>query len=211
MSCEISGILKFAKDENGQIFILSNGNLIPLHEFKNCKIIPGAKFVIQVDYQKQTKKDKKIYSFTDHNDYSFYQELLIDDFKLPEIKIEEIQQPEPLPIEVPQNNFSFNDLFTTTAASVAMILSATQQIRQKKKDAESKICCNNNKLLLQKIETELQTLKQETKLKQESEHKSTMAEIAETYRELKEVKDNFAELQEIVEKIVDNNNEKRKI
>lgn len=217
-TCKISGNLKLGSNEKGETFVWWPDLEIwlSMEEFKNCEIEPGAKFILQIGLEK-IKKDVlsnsnhlSTSSFVDNNDYSLSPgPLKFEDFGVLHIQdfiYEEIQQPITESIIAPvSDTTSISDLFIGCAASMALLMSVIQQVRQKKKEAESNLCCNNNKIAISKFDAKLQKLETELKTKAEKDNKGFIAEMLETRKELKDIKDDFDEITDIIEKIIDKN------
>lgn len=217
-TCKISGNLKLGSNEKGETFVWWPDLEIwlSMEEFKNCEIEPGAKFILQIGLEK-IKKDVlsnsnhlSTSSFVDNNDYSLSPGTLeFEDFGVLHIQdfiYEEIQQPITESIIAPvSDTTSISDLFIGCAVSMALLMSVIQQIRQKKKEAESNLCCNNNKIEISKFDAKIQKLETELKTKTEKDNKGFIAEILETRKELKDIKDDFDEITDIIEKIIDKN------
>lgn len=210
--CEISGEIKIGTNESGQTFIGYGNQWITLEEFKYCNILPNTKFVLKTAEEKVKIKDVKIHSnygtvssFNDNHDYSLSFPLILNDFGLVDTTLyAETQQPQSKPIDPPDNITSnITDFIIGGTAFIAMIMSILQQIHQKKKETEASICCDNNKVNIQKLQTELKSLEQQINTSQEKSNKTLHAEIFEQYKEIKDIKENFNELQDIIEKIID--------
>lgn len=210
--CEISGEIKIGSNESGQTFISYGNQWITLEEFKYCNILPNTKFVLKIAEEKVKIKDVKIHSnygnvssFNDNHDYSLSFPLKLNDFGLVDTTLyAETQQPQSKPIDPPDNITSnITDFIIGGTAFIAMIMSILQQIHQKKKETEASICCNNNKVNIQKLQTELKSLEQQINTSQEKSNKTLHAEIFEQYKEIKDIKENFNELQDIIEKVID--------
>lgn len=212
-NCIITGEIQLGKDENNQlfIFIVNQNKWIDMTEFKKCNI-DNAKLIIQTDYVKLKKEIiKENKSFNDTNSYNLISgQLMINDYGISETQ-EQLIQPEVVIVEENEINKNISDIFTPFLASLALVLSVAQQIKQKKKETESEICCNNNKLEISKFDAKLQKLETEIKANAQKEKKSLIAEIIETRKELKEIKDDFNEITNVIEKIIDEkNNSKEK-
>ena len=82
-------------------------------------------------------------------------------------------------------------------------MSAAQQIRQKKKEAESSLCCNNNKIEISKFDAKLQKLETELKAQSEKDNKGMIAEILETRKEIRDIKEEFQHGKEDIQKIIE--------
>lgn len=210
--CEISGEIKIGTNESGQTFIGYGNQWITLEEFKYCNILPNTKFVLKIAEEKVKIKDVKIHSnygtvssFNDNHDYSLSFPLNLNDFGLVDTTLyAETQQPQSKPIDPPDNITSnITDFIIGGTAFIAMIMSILQQIRQKKKETDASVCCNNNKVNIQKLQTELKSLEQQINTSQEKSNKALHAEIFEQYKEIKDIKENFNELQNIIEKVID--------
>ena len=212
-NCIITGEIKLGKDENNHlfVFIVNQNKWIDMTEFKKCNI-DNAKLIIQTDYVKLKKEIiKENKSFNDTNSYNLISgQLMINDYGISETQ-EQLIQPEVVIVEENEINKNISDIFTPFLASLALVLSVAQQIKQKKKETESEICCNNNKLEISKFDAKLQKLETEIKANAQKEKKSLIAEIIETRKELKEIKDDFNEITDVIEKIIDEkNNSKEK-
>ena len=212
-NCIITGEIKLGKDENNHlfVFIVNQNKWIDMTEFKKCNI-DNAKLIIQTDYVKLKKEIiKENKSFNDTNSYNLISgQLMINDYGISETQ-EQLIQPEVVIVEENEINKNISDIFTPFLASLALVLSVAQQIKQKKKETESEICCNNNKLEISKFDAKLQKLETEIKANAQKEKKSLIAEIIETRKELKDIKDDFNEITDVIEKIIDEkNNSKEK-
>jgi len=86
---------------------------------------------------------------------------------------------------------------------VALVMSVIQQVRQKKKETESTLCCNNNKMEISKFDAKLQKLETEINAKSEKDNKGMIAEILETRKEIKDIKEEFNSNKEDLYKLVE--------
>jgi len=209
--CIINEELKLAENEKGELYfyLVNSKKFISSKEFENCDLGDNTKFVFYTIDEAPPKK--KVYKKNDinrNNNQSFVFDssnysLSPGKFELKELT-PLILKEEDIPIkeELPLSN-SISDIFVGGAASVALALSVFQQIRQKKKEAESSACCNNNKIEINSIKTELKAVKKEIEAKHESSNKAMHAEIIEHYKEMKEMKDDFDEVKDVIEKIID--------
>jgi hypothetical protein len=84
-----------------------------------------------------------------------------------------------------------------------MVMSVMQQVRQKKKEAEASICCNNNKVEISKFDMKLQKLETEIKAKSEKDNKGMFAEILETRKEIRDMKEDFEHGKEDLQKLIE--------
>jgi len=208
--CIIDGEIKLGSNERGETFIWWNEGQrwLNMEEFQKCEIKPGTKFILQIQNEKVKIKNASpsAYStsaipFSTNIDYSISPSpLKLEDMRM----IQYEQQPEseatPTP---PPDPTSITDLFVGGAATLAMILSVAQQVRQKKKEAEANLCCNNNKIEITKFDAKLQKLETEIKAKSEKDNKGMIAEILETRKEIKDIKEEFASGKEDLQKIIE--------
>ncbi len=207
--CKISGEIKLGSNEKGETFIWWNeGNKwLNMEEFKLCEIEPETKFVLQISTEKVKKNalsnfpNLSITPFNSHDSYSISPTpLTIESFELKN----EQRQPQPQTTPPPNTDIvSITDLFVGGAASVALAMSVIQQVRQKKKEAESSVCCNNNKMEISQFNAKLQKLETEIKTKAESDNKGMIAEILETRKEIKDIKEEFEDSQENLKKLIE--------
>jgi len=209
--CIINEEIKLAENEKGELYfyLVASKQYIPYKDLSDCDFGDNAKFVFYTIDEAPPKK--KVYKKNDNtgiNGQSFVfgssnyslspGKLELKEFIPLTLKEEEI----PIKEELPLSN-SISDFFVGGAASVALALSVFQQVRQKKKEAESSMCCNNNKIEINSIKTELKAMKKEIEAKHESSNKAMHAEIIEHYKEMKEIKDDFDEVKNVIEKIID--------
>ncbi len=211
--CNIKGEIKLGSNEKGETFIWWNeGNKwLTLDEFEKCSIEPGTKFVLHIKNEIIHKVNKNVSSYHDpisfiafnsNNNYS----LSPSPLKLQKVELKNEIRQESKHEAIPSSNSnitSISDLFVGGAAAIAMALSVAQQIRQKKKEAEASICCNNNKIEISKFDAKLQKLETEMKASQEKENKSLIAEVLETRKEIRDIKEQFETGKEDVQKIID--------
>lgn len=212
--CRISGQLKIGASDAGETFVWwDEGNKwLTMDEFQTCEIEPGTKLILQVKEETQYKVNKKYVApyhsspitppFNTDLSYSLAPSPLT--LNLKELIYETGQPTQPQTIPQPDHIVnSISDLFIGGAATVALALSVLQQVKQKKQQIEANLCCNNNKIEINKFDVKLQKLEADFKAEQVKDNKSFIAELAETRREIKEVKDNLNQDKEDIQKIVD--------
>jgi hypothetical protein len=211
--CNIKGEIKLGSNDKGETFIWwTDGNKwLTLDEFEKCSIEPGTKFVLRIQNEITHKVNKNVSSYNDpvsfpsfnsNNNYSLSPSPL--KIQNVELKNEIRQEPKHETIPSTNNNItSISDLFVGGAAAIAMALSVAQQIRQKKNEAEASMCCNNNKIEISKFDTKIQKLETEIKAKSEKENKGMIAEILETRKEIKDIKEEFENSQDNLKKLIE--------
>ncbi len=206
--CVIDGQIKLGSNEKGETFIWWNEGQrwLNMEEFQKCEIKPGTKFILQIQNEKVKKNasnypDLSITPFNNDSDYNLSPTpLRLNDMGISNYE----QQPEPEATPTPHPDpTSISDLFVGGAATLAMILSVAQQVRQKKKEAEANVCCNNNKIEISKFDAKLQKLETEIKTKSEKDNKGMIAEILETRKEIKDIKEEFESGKEDLQKIIE--------
>jgi hypothetical protein len=207
--CKINGELKLGSNEKGETFIWwdAGKKWLSMKEFQNCEIEYGTKLILQVATEKVKKNalsdfpDLSITPFNSYHNYSLSPTTLkLEDMGL--IEYEQQSEPTTTP-PLPPNPHSIGDIFTGIAASTALLMSVIQQVRQKKKEAESSVCCNNNKMEISQFNAKLQKLETEIKTKAESDNKGMIAEILETRKEIKDIKEEFEDSQENLKKLIE--------
>ena len=210
--CIINGELKLGANENNQTFIwyVPENRWLNMAEFAKCEIGSDVKIVLKIQNEKVKSKNALPYtnnpplaSFNNHHDFGISPAALtLNDMGI--LSHEEQHQPEPLSTPItPPNPTSLSDLFVGGAATLAMIMSVAQQIRQKKNEAEASMCCNNNKVEISKFDMKLQKLETEIKAKSEKDNKGMFAEILETRKEIKDIKEEFESGKEDLQKIIE--------
>lgn len=212
--CSISGQLKIGTNDAGETFVWwDDGNKwLTMDEFQKCDIAPGTKFILQIKEEIQYKVNKKYVAphhsspttppFNTDLSYSLAPAPLT--LNLKELIYETGQPTQPQAIPQPDHIVnSISDLFIGGAAAVALALSVLQQVKQKKQQAEAHLCCNNNKIEINKFDAKLQKLEADFKTEQAKDNKSFIAELAETRREINEIRDNLNHDKEDIQKIVD--------
>ncbi len=207
--CKISGELKLGANERGETFVWWNEGKkwLNMEEFAKCEIETGTKFILKIGTEKvkinaPTNFSHLPYaSFNSNINYSISPTpLTIESFELKN----EQRQPEPQTTPPPNTDIvSITDLFVGGTASLALAMSVIQQVRQKKKEAESSVCCNNNKMEISQFNAKLQKLETEIKTKAESDNKGMIAEILETRKEIKDIKEEFEDSQENLKKLIE--------
>ena len=208
--CRIEGELKLGANDSNQTFIwyVPENRWLNMEEFAKCEIGSDVKIVLKI----QNEKVKSPHVASHHTHLSNASFNNIYDFSLAPtpLKLNDMgvlhyeEQPEPVSTPAtPPNPTTLSDLFVGGAATLAMIMSVTQQVRQKKKEAEASICCNNNKMEISKFDMKLQKLETEIKAKSEKDNKGIFAEILETRKEIKDIKEEFASGKEDLQKIIE--------
>jgi hypothetical protein len=211
--CKIDGELKIGSNEKGETFVWwPEGNRwLSMEEFKKCEIEPGTKFVLYIQNEIKNKVKKSVLSnnsssstFNNNINYNISPTALtLKSFNKLELQNEIRQyEHETTPIN-DSDPYSVSDIFTGIAATTALLMSAAQQIRQKKKEAESSLCCNNNKIEISKFDAKLQKLETELKAQSEKDNKGMIAEILETRKEIRDIKEEFQHGKEDIQKIIE--------
>ena len=207
--CKISGELKIGSNEKGETFVFwPEGNRwLDMEEFAKCEIEAGTKFILKIGTEKVKLNELSnfpnlpIASFNSTTNYSISpSSLKLEDMGL--LQNEQQLEPETTPI-IPPDPYSISDIFTGIAASTALLMSVVQQVRQKKKEVESSLCCNNNKMEISKFDMKLQKLETEMKANAEKDKKSFFAEVIETQREIKNIKEDFENNKETIQKLIE--------
>lgn len=208
--CRIEGQLKLGANQNNETFIwyLPENRWLSMEEFKKCDIGNDVKIVLKIENEKVKKHasnypDLSLTTFNNIHDFSLAPTpLKLNDMGV--LHYEEQSQPEPLSTPTPPpNSTSLSDLFVGGAATIAMVISIMQQVRQKKKEAEASICCNNNKVEISKFDMKLQKLETEIKAKSEKDNKGMFAEILETRKEIRDMKEDFEHGKEDLQKLIE--------
>ena len=210
--CRIEGELKLGANDSNQTFIwyVPENRWLNMEEFAKCEIGSDVKIVLKI----QNEKVKSTHVASHHTHLSNASFNNIYDFSLAPTPLklndmgvlhyEEQSQPEPISTPTPPpNSTSLSDLFVGGAATLAMIMSVAQQVRQKKKEAEASVCCNNNKMEISKFDMKLQKLETEIKAQSQKDNKGMLAEILETRKEIKDIKEEFASGKEDLQKIIE--------
>ena len=211
LPCIINGELKLGANENNQTFIwyVPENRWLSLDEFAQCEIGTDVKIVLKI----QNQKVKSTHVTSHHANlpttpfYSVYDfslaptALTLNDMGVSHYEEQPQLEPPSTP-PLPPNPTSLSDLFVGGAATLAMIMSVTQQVRQKKKEAEASVCCNNNKMEISKFDMKLQKLETEIKAQSQKDNKGMLAEILETRKEIKDIKEEFKSGQEDLQKII---------
>lgn len=211
--CNINGELKIGANDKGETFVWwpDQDRWLSMNEFKKCQIQPGTKFVLYIKNEiKHKVENKNVASnlnpasttpFNNTANYSISPAALTLQ-KLEPITYEQQSIPETI-TPPPITPTSVSDLFVGGAATIAMVMAVAQQIRQKKKDAESSLCCNNNKMEISKIDMKIQKLETEIKASHEKDNKGIIAEILETRKEIKDIKEEFESGKEDIQKLIE--------
>ena len=208
--CRIEGQLKLGANQNNETFIwyLPENRWLSMEEFKKCDIGNDVKIVLKIENEKVKKHasnypDLSLTTFNNIHDFSLAPTpLKLNDMGV--LHYEEQSQPEPLSTPPsPPDSTSLSDLFVGGAATIAMVMSIMQQVRQKKKEAEASICCNNNKVEISKFDMKLQKLETEIKAKSEKDNKGMFAEILETRKEIRDMKEDFEHGKEDLQKLIE--------
>jgi hypothetical protein len=208
--CRIEGQLKLGANQNNETFIwyLPENRWLSMEEFKKCDIGNDVKIVLKIENEKVKKHasnypDLSLTTFNNIHDFSLAPTpLKLNDMGV--LHYEEQSQPEPLSTPPsPPDPTSLSDLFVGGAATIAMVMSIMQQVRQKKKEAEASICCNNNKVEISKFDMKLQKLETEIKAKSEKDNKGMFAEILETRKEIRDMKEDFEHGKEDLQKLIE--------
>jgi hypothetical protein len=213
IECNIKGELKIGANDKGETFVWwpAQDRWLTMDEFKKCEIQPGTKFVLYIKNEiKHKVVNKNVASnlnsisstpFNSNINYSLSPSPLKIQ-KIEPIIYEQQTITESNPIAI-NNPTSISDLFVGGAAAIAMVMAVTQQIRQKKKEAEASLCCNNNKLEISKFDVKLQKLEAELKASHEKDNKGMIAEILETRKEIKDIKEEFESGKEDIQKLIE--------
>ncbi len=207
--CIIQDELKIGSNQKGETFIWwpDGKKWLSMEEFKLCEIAPGTKLTLQIGIEKVKSHELSNLSHLPHASFNSNINYSLSPTPLTINKIElhnEQRQPEPQTTPTPNSDIiSITDLFVGWAASLALVMSLIQHVHQKKKDIESNLCCNNNKMEISKFDMKLQKLETEIKTKSETDNKSIFAEILETQREIKNIKEDFNNSQENIQKLID--------
>lgn len=206
--CKIEGQLKLGANQDNQTFIWyrPENRWLSMDEFKKCDIGADAKIVIQIQNEKVKSKNVISYSnpistapFFSSIDFSISPTTLkLDDMGI----IQYEPEPQTTP-PLPPDPTSLSDIFTGSAAAIAMVMAVIQQVKQKKNEAEASMCCNNNKMEISKFDMKLQKLETEIKAKSEKDNKGMFAEILETRKEIRDMKEDFEHGKEDLQKIIE--------
>lgn len=206
--CKIEGQLKLGANQDNQTFIWyrPENRWLSMDEFKKCDIGADAKIVLQIQNEKVKSKNVISYSnpistapFFSSIDFSISPTTLkLDDMGI--IQYEPEHQTTP---SLPPDPTSLSDIFTGSAAAIAMVMAVIQQVKQKKNEAEASMCCNNNKMEISKFDMKLQKLETEIKAKSEKDNKGMFAEILETRKEIRDMKEDFEHGKEDLQKLIE--------
>lgn len=207
--CIIQDELKIGSNQKGETFIWwpDGKKWLSMEEFKLCEIAPGTKLTLQIGIEKVKSHELSNFPHLPHATFNSNINYSISPTPLTINKIElhnEQRQPESQTTPPPNSDIiSITDLFVGGAASVALVMSVIQQVRQKKKETESTLCCNNNKMEISKFDAKLQKLETEINAKSEKDNKGMIAEILETRKEIKDIKEEFNSNKEDLYKLVE--------
>jgi hypothetical protein len=208
--CRIEGQLKLGANQNNETFIwyVPENRWLNMEEFTKCEIGTDVKIVLKIQNEKVKKHasnypDLSLTPFNNNFDYNLSpSKLVLTDMGV--LHYEEQSQSEPVSTSTtPPNTTSLGDIFTGSAAAIAMVMAVMQQVKQKKNEAEATMCCNNNKIEISKFDMKLQKLETEIKAKTEKDNKGMFAEILETRKEIKDIKEEFASGKEDLQKIIE--------
>ena len=208
--CRIEGELKLGANQSNETFIwyVPENRWLNMEEFTKCEIGTDVKIVLKIQNEKVKKHasnypDLSLTTFNNNFDYNLSpSKLVLTDMGV--LHYEEQSQPEPVSTPAtPSNPITLSDLFVGGAATLAMIMSVAQQVRQKKKEAEASVCCNNNKMEISKFDMKLQKLETEIKTQSQKDNKGMLAEILETRKEIKDIKEEFESGKEDLQKIIE--------
>ena len=214
IECNINGELKIGANDKGETFVWwpAQDRWLSMDEFKKCEIEPGTKFVLYIKNEikhkvvnKNVASNINSISSTPFNS-NFNYSLSPSPLKIEKINPITYEQQQIITESTPITTVdptSISDLFVGGAAAIAMVMSVAQQIRQKKKEAESSLCCNNNKIEISKFDMKLQKLEAEIKASHEKDNKGMIAEILETRKEIKDIKEEFESGKEDIQKLIE--------
>lgn len=206
MNCKIKGPFQLAIDSKGKKLLkdLDTGLLFTLEDFLNCEI----EHPTIVTYTKEPSitrlKNTPVKKASAVNTQGaslvafkatfkpFY--VLERPLLKPLEKLEETALPSAhsLPT-IPTKPAPIGSDLTPFIAWGALMLSFYNRLRQKKKSVESSKCCSEVKLELENIKSDIEKSKKEENVK-------LIAEIAETKRELFNIKDQFIEVMKMLRK-----------